>query len=71
MWRNKTHIECVEETDVARGAISGLAQGVYPGGFDDILCSQSLCSGKAPIYQTDRELAQGPLDGPLMSGCLS
>lgn len=44
-----------------------LAQGVYPGGFDDILCSQSLCSGKAPIYQTDRELAQGPLDDLLMS----
>lgn len=53
--------------NVVGGHNSGLAQGVYPGGFDDILCSQSLCSGTAPIYQTDRELAQGHLGDPLMS----
>lgn len=28
---------------------------------------QGLCSGTAPIHQTDRELAQGPLDDLLMS----
>lgn len=51
--------------NVGRGLWVSL--GVYPGGFDDILCSQSLCSGTAPIYQTDRDLAQGPLGDLLMS----
>lgn len=57
---SKTHIECW-------GGGLWVSLGVYPGGFDDILCSQSLCSGTVPIYQTDRDLAQGPLGDLLMS----